>query len=181
MLDDFNGGRLATEHLIARGHRNIAHIYKESVLAALDRRDGHLAALDAAGLPRRPEYACPFTEQDEADNAGYLHARKLLALPERPSAIFCYNDDIAIQVLRAVRGQGLRIPQDVSVIGFDNIRSSGLPDVRLTTIEHPKRLCGRWAADILFDQIEQGQAAIRRRIMIYPELVERDTVASPRR
>lgn len=178
LIDDFRGGYTAAEHLLRRGHRRIAYLYKESVLPAIDRREGLLAALRDAGLPENPELIMAYHEEEEHLNPGYTFTQKLLSSKTVPDAIFYFNDDLAFNGMRAIRDAGLSIPKDISVIGFDNVNSADLPGNRLSSVDHPKSLCGRWAADILFDQLARGPNRIRRRIMIQPELVERDTVRS---
>lgn len=176
LIDDTQGGRLATEHLIAHGHRDIAYLYKEAVSPAYDRRDGYLAALLKAGITPNPDYIRAYSEAEEHQNPGYTYTKWFLGLARRPSAIFYFNDDLALNGIQAIRDAGLSVPEDISVVGFDNIPSSGLAHNRLSTLEHPKSLLGRWAADILFDHIKRGSHKVRRRILVYPELIERSTV-----
>lgn len=183
ILDDFRGGEVAARHLVDNGHRRLAYVFKETVLAALDRRDGFLATLRSAGIPISNALLVPYGEEDESRNPGYLYTERLLKVDPQPTAIFYFNDELAINGIRAIRDAGLRVPEDISVIGFDNIQSGAAPDVRLTTIEHPKYFGGRWAADILFDQIDRasrGLERIHRRITVHPELVVRSTVATVR-
>lgn len=176
LIDDFQGGELATEHLLDQGHRSIAYIYKEAVSPAFDRRDGYLAALRKRGISPCAEHILAYREEEEFQNPGYLYTKKLLGLPTRPTAIFYFNDDLALNGMQAIRDAGLSIPGDISVLGFDNIPTGALPHNRLSTIEHPKSLLGRWAADILFDHIKHPQPRLRRRILVYPELIQRGTV-----
>ncbi len=181
IIDDYRGGEVATRYLIGQGHRSITYIFKETVLPALDRRDGFLAAMKSAGLHGGESCLCPYTENEEPQNPGYFLTKRLLMQENRPTAIFYFNDELAIHGMRAIHDAGMHIPQDISIIGFDNIPSAAAPDIRLTTMEHPKYFCGRWAADILFDQIDRGTDSLRRRITVHPELVKRETVAPPRR
>lgn len=176
IIDDLAGGRLATEYLISHGHRRIAYLYKESVLAAADRYSGYLAALEAAGITPDPNLIIAYTEAQEGEYPGYTLTKKLIERPDRPSAIFYYNDDLAFGGIRAIRDSGLTIPNDISVIGSDNAQSAGSPEYQLCSIEHPKYFVGRWAADILFNQIQSGRNWIRRCITIHPELVVRTSV-----
>jgi GntR family transcriptional regulator of arabinose operon len=180
MIDDFAGGRAAAEYLISKGHTRVAYLYKESVLAGADRLNGFIAGLEAAGVKMDPSLVIAYSESDEALVPGYLYTTQLLRRSDRPTAIFYFNDELALHGVRAIRDLGLRYPADVSIIGFDNVKSAASPDINLTSIEHPKYFAGKWAADILFDQIESG-SSIRRRVNFLPEIVERGSVGAPPR
>lgn len=179
MIDDFAGGRSAAEYLLSKGHTRVAYMYKESVIAGVDRLRGFVAGLEAAGVAMDPSLVIAYAETDEPLVPGYLYTSELLKRPDRPSAIFYFNDELAFHGIRAIRDLGLRYPADVSIIGFDNVRTSGLSDVSLTSIEHPKYFAGKWAADILFDQIRTGPSSIRRRVNFLPEIVDRGSVGDP--
>lgn len=175
-LDDFSGGQLVGRHLVEHGHRRMACIYMETVLAGVDRRDGFMRALEEAGIESADVRLCPFTEADHPSNPGYDYTVQLLREEPRPTAIFYFNDELAINGIQAIREAGLEIPRDISIVGFDNTQNAASPGNRLTTIEHPKYFAGRWAADILFDQIEGGGSRIRRHITVHPELIIRESV-----
>lgn len=179
IIDDFAGGRSAAEFLLSKGHTRVAYIYKESVLAGADRLNGFVAGLNAAGIGMDPSLVIAYAESDEPLVPGYVYTSELLRRPDRPTAIFYFNDELAFHGIRAIRDLGLKYPEDVSIIGFDNVKTSALPDIRLTTIEHPKYFAGKWAADILFDQIQAGPASIRRRVNFLPEIVDRGSVGEP--
>ena len=180
MIDDFAGGRAAAEFLLSKGHTRVAYVYKESVLAGADRLNGFMAGLEAAGVKMDPSLVIAYSESDEALVPGYLYTMQLLKRADRPTAIFYFNDELALHGVRAIKDLGLRYPADVSIIGFDNVKTAASPDINLTSIEHPKYFAGRWAADILFDQIESG-SSIRRRVNFLPEIVERGSVGAPPR
>lgn len=178
MIDDFAGGRAAAEFLLSKGHTRVAYMYKESVLAGADRLDGFVAGLEAAGVKMDPSLVIAYRESDEQLVPGYLYTTRLLKRADRPTAIFYFNDELALHGIRAIRDLGMKYPADVSIIGFDNVKSAASPDIDLTSIEHPKYFAGKWAADILFDQIESG-SSIRRRVNFLPEIVERGSVGAP--
>jgi len=134
-IDHANGAMQAINHLTALGHRQIAHITGPARSpAAIHRRDGYLAALSAKGIAGGEESCVPgeFTVA-----SGEAAMASLLARPKRPTAIFCANDEIAIGAIRAIKAAGLRVPEDISVMGFDDQRIAGMYDPPLTTIHVP--------------------------------------------
>jgi DNA-binding LacI/PurR family transcriptional regulator len=129
------GGRSATRHLIGQGHRRIAMIAgPDQVLCCRARLDGYRSALDAAGLPADPGLIVHAGLNQEAGEAA---AVDLLNRPDRPTAIFACNDLQALGVYRAARRTGLRIPTDLSVVGFDDLPVATLVDPALTTVHQP--------------------------------------------
>ncbi|GIH10035.1 transcriptional regulator [Rhizocola hellebori] len=129
------GGRTATRHLIELGHRRIAMIGgPDRVLCCQARIDGYRSAMEAAGLPVHPNLMvrCDLTRED-----GFAAALTLLNRPERPTAIFASNDLQALGVYQAARALGLRIPTDLSVVGFDDLPITALVDPPLTTVHQP--------------------------------------------
>ncbi|WP_214105624.1 LacI family DNA-binding transcriptional regulator [Acrocarpospora catenulata] len=132
---NWHGGLTATRHLLELGHRRIAIITGPAgTLSSRARLDGYRAALDTAGLPVDPDLICQgdFQIQD-----GLIHTRRLLRLPHSPTAIFTCNDGQATGVYHAAHGLGLRIPEDLSVIGFDDMPSMRWAIPPLTTIRQP--------------------------------------------
>ena len=153
VIDNVQGGELAAAHLLARGHRRIGFIgdhptNEYGFTSSEDRRRGFRAVLGNAGV--EPVERCGPHGRDEA--AGL--AESLLRLPDPPSAIFAASDLQAIGVLKAAETLGLRVPQDVAVIGFDDIDLAEI--VGLTTIRQPLREGGALAADLLLAAIEHG-------------------------
>jgi DNA-binding LacI/PurR family transcriptional regulator len=129
------GGRSATRHLIGLGHRRIAMISgPDDVLCCRARLDGHRAALESAGLRVDPDLV---VRTDLTQDGGHAAALKLLNRPEPPTAIFTGNDLQALGVYQAARAVGLRIPTDLSVVGFDDLPIAALIDPPLTTVHQP--------------------------------------------
>jgi DNA-binding LacI/PurR family transcriptional regulator len=153
-VDLEEGGAMAARHLIALGHRRIAHITDRRHYAQRpnDRLQGYRRALREAGIAFEPAWLA------EADNsfAGGREAMQALMRQagEPPTAVFVYNDRMAIGALRALRSLGLRVPQDVAVVGFDGIALGEFVDPELTTVEHPHLESGRLAARMLLDMLE---------------------------
>ncbi len=180
--DDLWAGSAATTYLSERGHQRIGMIYKRDVEAGLLRFEGYRDALARAHIPFTSELVGWFTQDDEmADlKQGYILTQRLLSLPEnrRPTAIFYFNDHTAQQGYSAIREAGLRIPEDISVIGFDNYQTAEMMHPPLTTFEHPKYQLGRWAAQLLLDAIDRGVEALPVKMTFEPRLVERRSVAT---
>ncbi len=132
---NWTGGRTATRHLIELGHRRIAMICgPDAVLCCRARQDGYRAALSDAGLPVAPDL---LVEADLTREDGYAAAAGLLARADRPTAIFASNDLQALGVYQAAREAGLRIPDDLSVVGFDDLPVVAWVDPPLTTVHQP--------------------------------------------
>ncbi|MFD7658217.1 LacI family DNA-binding transcriptional regulator [Actinosynnema sp. NPDC059797] len=132
---NWTGGRSATRHLTGLGHRRIAMITgPDHLLCFRARLDGYRAALEAAGLAVDPALVA---RAEPTREAGHLAARGLLGLPDRPTAIFAGNDLQALGVYQAAREAGLRVPDDLSVVGFDDLPVAALVDPPLTTVHQP--------------------------------------------
>ncbi|MBQ1043680.1 MULTISPECIES: LacI family DNA-binding transcriptional regulator [unclassified Micromonospora] len=149
--DNFAGAVLATDYLLSLGHRRIAHISgRPDLESARLREAGFRKAMADAGAPvdERLVRVGGFRTETAAGTAA-----ELLALPDRPTAIFAGNDLSAISTLDVARGLGLRVPDDLSVIGFDNIPESALVDPPLTTIRQPLQRMGAESLRLLIDLI----------------------------
>jgi GntR family transcriptional regulator of arabinose operon len=183
MQDDEGGGRLVTEHMLERGHKRIAYIYNDRISAACERRKGYRAALNAAGVGHDPELEIAYNDEEGLVYPGYLLTKALLEKPELGvTAIFYFNDDLALQGMTAAQSLNMEIPRDLSIAGYDDIPRSRLNGVRLTTVSHPKKLIGAWAATLLQEQFEQTDIKpIYRKITVHSSMVYRDTVAAPKK
>lgn len=141
------GGHHSTRHLIQHGHRRIGTITGEPWMeAAKDRLKGYRRALATADIPFDTELVI---EGDWSASAGYAATKELLALDDRPTAIFCQNDRTAIGCYEALKEAGMRIPEDISVIGYDDEEISRHLHPQLTTSVLPHRAMGRWAIEQL--------------------------------
>jgi LacI family transcriptional regulator len=175
--DNAAGGRAAVEHLAALGHRRIATIHGPvDTLAGLDRLRGYRQALDAAGLAYRDEYV---QLGDFYVETGERAGTALLALPEPPTAIVAASDLMAVGVLRAAAEAGLRVPDDLSVIGFDDIMLAAHLQPGLTTLRQDKTGLGAEAARALLERIS-GAPDPPAAVTLPIELVVRGTTAPPR-
>ena len=178
-VDDERLGELAAEHLIERGCRQIAHIRGPEVSTALGRLEGFRRALSRRGAMVPNSYIVEGESSDDAgDASGYRAMRKLLRLAPRPDGVFCYNDPIAMGALKAILEAGLRVPDDIAVMGCGNVHYSGLLRVPLTSIDQDSRGIGERAAKLALSLVEAGGAPVRpATILLRPRLVPRESTA----
>ncbi|MER5440665.1 LacI family DNA-binding transcriptional regulator [Streptomyces sp. NPDC002790] len=175
-VDDVNGGALAVRHLIDAGHRSIAYVSGPRTLNQVeDRRQGALRALKEAGLPASVLRELPTDRLDVA--AGRDAGARLLGLTERPTAVFCANDLLALGVLQSLYAAGVRVPDDIAIVGYDDIEFAAAAAVPLTSVRQPAVHMGALAADLLLEEIEATddpeRAHEHRRVVLQPELVVR--------
>lgn len=174
---NWSGGLEATRHLLELGHRRIAMITGPAfALSSRARLDGYRAALDAAGVPVDPELIRQGRFQIED---GVTHTHALMKLPDPPTAIFAANDGQAIGVYHAANELRLHIPDDLSVIGFDDMPVWRWAQPPLTTINQPLREMGATAAAMLIS-LAQGEPLQQSRVELSTELVVRQSTAAPR-
>ncbi len=170
LTDDHEVGRLATAHLLSQGRRAIAHITGPPIVHAKRRADGYMTALRDAGVKGRPEWVVRggFMETD-----GHRSMKKLLALRPAIDAVFAANDPAAIGAMKAIWEAGLRVPEDIAVVGVGNIALSDLLRVPLTTVSWSRDEQGRRAAELILDRIGPHPVTQPRRVIIPPQLVVR--------
>jgi len=181
--DEVGGGRAAVQELVTAGHRRIGFATNiDDIPATHGRLVGYRQALSDAGLPFAPDLVV--VEQSDTPG-GYRAAMELLRRPDRPTGLFCFNDRMAMGAYWAAHELGLRIPDDVSVVGFDNqeMIADGLFPA-LTTVALPHYEMGAWAVNTMIDILGKVQPARRRRrtpahITMECPLVRRDSVAAP--
>jgi len=170
VTDDEEVGRLATSHLIEQGRRAVAHIAGPSIVHAKRRADGYRAALRTAGIKPHPEWVVRggFMEAD-----GHKAMKKLLGLKPRVDAVFAANDPAAIGAMKAVWEAGLRVPEDVAIVGAGDIAHGDLLRVPLTTVSWSREDLGRRAAELIMDRLGPEPVETERRVVIPPRLVVR--------
>jgi LacI family transcriptional regulator len=172
------GGLAATEHLLSLGHRRIGAIAGPGeYLCSRARTDGYRSALERAGIKFNPALV---RNGDFQHEAGFVCGGKLLDLPEPPTAIFAGSDQQAFGLYEAARQRGLRVPQDLSVVGFDDLPISRWVPPPLTTVRQPLDEMGRAAAQMLGDLIE-GRPLRSSRVELSTELIIRESTAAPAR
>lgn len=173
---NFAGGFVATEHLLSLGHRRIAIIGGPSFKSTRERVAGYRTALQEAGVSVDPHLHQPGGFVAET---GYEAMKKLLGLPEPPTAVFAGNDMQAMGVYRALYESGLRTPDDVSVVGFDDLPLSSLLAPALTTIRQPVREMGVLATRMLLRTIA-GEKLESDRVEVATSLVVRESSGPPK-
>lgn len=182
-FDFYEAGYMATEYFLLRGHEKIAFlsppIDRQSRKSALS---GYFSALSAFGAPIKDEFIISaeteFEKEDkiyEYEN-GRILVNKFLAIPDRPTAIFTINDLTAYGIISELNNYGVSVPEDISVIGLDDLYFSTISTPALTTINQPAYETGRLAARVLLDQIKNKSAP--KKILLRPSIVERNSVKS---
>jgi LacI family transcriptional regulator len=172
----FAGAREAVMHLIELGHRHIAAVTgPSSWIASIERLHGYQGALASRGIIAPPEWV---VEGSFLVESGYECTQQLLRLPDRPTAIFAFNDNMAFGVLQAIRERGLRVPEDISVVGFDDAQAASLVTPALTTVRQPLRELGRHGASLLL-RLMDGQSGEALRVSLETNLIVRASTAPP--
>jgi GntR family transcriptional regulator of arabinose operon len=174
LLDDEKSGYLVTQYLLQLGHREIAGIFKNDDLQGIHRQNGFWAALTDYGITPKPEWVGTF-DTEHLRSFPYQFIKGLIDKEQRPTALVCYNDQIALTILEAIRETGLQVPQGISVISFDDSSLALLSEVKLTTIRHPQTEMGRQAARFIIDMVEERVE--KPRLVYQPELIIRTSCA----
>ncbi|WP_405015916.1 LacI family DNA-binding transcriptional regulator [Kitasatospora sp. NBC_00070] len=174
---NWDGGLAATRHLVDLGHRRIGLIGGPGrMMCSRARADGYRAALDIAGIAYAPELV---REGDFHHEAGHRIGLELLTLPDRPTAVFAGNDLQALGLYEAARELGLRIPEDLSVVGFDDLPLARWVGPPLTTVRQPLTEMAEVAARLVID-LARGTRPGALRVDLATSLVERSSTAPPR-
>ena len=174
-VDNRRGGYIAATHLAELGHQRIAY-----VRGAADHSDdlarlaGYQQALSDAGVSADPSLVIPSTGRVEG---GACALPALLQLPHRPTAVFCYNDMTAVGLMRAAREMNVSIPQDLAVVGFDNIPLASYVEPALTTVAQPKGEMGQRAAEMVLELVLQGGqgGGVVSNVVVQGELIVRES------
>lgn len=174
--DDFRGGELAGEHLVDEGHRRIAFLGNlDHSRQVSDRYDGLRAAVTAKGLDAggvdviaAKAWKIPDGRQAGADLADR-------APGDRPTAVFCANDMLALGLLQELVLRGVRVPDDIAIVGFDDLDWASAATVPLTSVRQPRELLGRTAIRMILDEIEQGAEHVHEHQILAPELMVRES------
>ncbi|HIC89014.1 MAG TPA: GntR family transcriptional regulator [Anaerolineae bacterium] len=170
MSDNFGGGLRATQHLIELGHRRIGFLlWKDPAVTMEHRQNGYERALAEAGIPVDPRLICEVAGYPSIDLEGI---RRFLLEEPRPTAVFAANDQLAVAVVKVCRQEGLRIPYDLALVGFDDLDMVSHLEVPLTTVAQPIFEIGRTAAEIVIDRL-QGRIRERQQRVLPTTLVVR--------
>ncbi|MDH3498851.1 MAG: LacI family transcriptional regulator [Acidimicrobiia bacterium] len=173
--DERAGARLAVEHLKSLGHRRIAHI-------GGGRREsggpGRLTAYSQSMADLNLGRYMQVVEKGATEDDGFHGARELFKTPIPPTAIFCFNDLVALGALQALTQMGLKVPGDVSLIGYDNTHITALEFINMSTIDQPRFDMGRRALQLAVERLEAGRKDPRR-VTVKPSLIPRGTTGPP--
>jgi DNA-binding LacI/PurR family transcriptional regulator len=173
MITNLEGMRAAAEHLVGLGHRRIAYLGDQfGYQSDAERLAGYRAALDGAGIPPMPELV---VRGDGKAEAAMAAMEKLLVLAQPPTAVCCYNDMSALGAMRQIRVRGLRVPEDISVAGFDDLFFASYTQPPLTTVRQPMRRMGQLAMENLF-KLMSGEESVAQ-VKVDTELVVRESTA----
>ncbi len=171
-VKDDDLGALATSHLIQQGCRRIAHIRGPAVATGVGRLRGYRRALARQGMEVKPEY---IASGQYGDNTGYEAMQQLLQTNPRPDGVFCYNDPVAAGAIKAILEAGLRVPEDIAIVGAGNVHYSDLLRVPLSTVDQSSTAIGETAAELLSACMQSKTPPSPKRIFIPPRLVVRDS------
>lgn len=176
-IDNYRGGYLATEHLVSLGHKRIGMVAGNFTMTdrSYHRWHGYKSCLRNNNISYDKEL---LVQTDYSLSSGRDSIRKLLDLPCPPTAVFCSNDYIALGAIKGAREKGLTLPDDLSIVGFDDMQTASYMVPALTTIRQPAYEMGRRAAELLLDQIEQPSKPIQD--MMDVELVVRESSTTVR-
>ncbi len=180
-VDDEEVGRIATEHLIEIGCRRIAHIRGPEVSTAAGRLKGYRQTLERHGFNVSPDAIVRCDSFDDAaDISGHRAMQMLLQHSPLPDAVFCYNDPTALGAMMAILDAGLRVPQDIAIVGCGNVLHSEFLRVPLTTVDQSSSAIGEKAAKLALGLIESRAPVQPREILLPPKLIERESTARRR-
>jgi DNA-binding LacI/PurR family transcriptional regulator len=173
IVDNFKGGYEATRHLIDLGHRRIAHIRgPEPFLSSRERERGYLTAMKEAGIDPLEIAHGAFSV-----SSGYQIALDWIQSGRLPTAVFAADDYMALGVMDALKNEGLRIPRDISIVGFDDQVLSSEFRPMLTTVRQPAEQVGRHGVDLLLKSISGNASKRNMTVMLEPELIVRESTA----
>jgi LacI family transcriptional regulator len=175
-VDDVLGGDLAVSHLLATGHERIAYASgPHAIRQVADRHEGALRALSRAGRP--PESLRVLDAGSLNVAAGQKAGADIAALPaaDRPTAVFCVNDLVALGLLQEMTRNHIRVPEDISIVGYDDIDFAAAAAVPLTSVRQPRQQLGRTAARMLIEESEADDTHQHQQVIFEPQLVVRQS------
>jgi LacI family transcriptional regulator len=173
-IDDVAAGSLAASHLVEVGCKTIAHLGGCAVSTALDRKAGYARTLAKHGLSLSPQYIVECESADDSgDASGYKGMQQLLKLTPRPDGVFCWNDPVAMGAMRAILDAGLRIPEDVAIVGCGNLHYDDLLRIPLTSVDQDSDGLGLNAAKFATSLIKRKSSAPAKSLLMPVRLVVR--------
>ncbi|MDS0524222.1 GntR family transcriptional regulator [Clostridium sp. SHJSY1] len=174
-VDDFKGGKLATKHLISLNHKNLMGIFKVDDSQGINRMNGFISECQENNIPPTPGQILTYLSE-EITSSLPQKIEYALRSEKRPTGIFCYNDEIAFMVLTIAEKLNLKVPENLSLIGFDDSHLSIIMNPNLTTIIHPKEQMGKDAANLIIKLINNNNKFDTNDSILYePEIVVRSS------
>ncbi len=178
VLNHKRAAEIALKHLFHLGHRKIAFMKGQEFSSDTAERWANIERTACQlGLQIKPRLVVQLEGDSPSPQLGYMATKMLLASGQEFTALFAFNDISAMGAIRALRESGARVPEDVSVVGFDDIQSAAFQNPGLTTVRQPLREMGRAAAEILLKRINRPNAEVHDQHIVEPELVVRETTA----
>ncbi len=174
-MDDTAAGKIVTDHLFDKGHTRISGLFALDDIQGHKRYGGYMSSCIAHGIRNAECDVMWFATSDRNTVFQYAESR-LLEIIKNSTAIVCYNDMIAVNLLKFCKDREIRVPEDISIVGIDDSKYSTICDVPLTTVHHPHQELGEVAAKCLIEQMQAPQARTKD-VIFKPELIERDSVA----
>ena len=174
VVDDYVGGSMAANHLLELGHKRMAVLGESAkVVSSRERIRGFRQTMEDEQIPFREEWLkyCDYRIED-----GKLKALELLQTEDRPTAIFACNDMLAVGALQAAKEAGVKVPDELSIVSFDNTILATVTDPQLTTIAQPMDYMGKAVVDLIVDELK-GSKSIKQRTVLRPELLIRESTA----
>ncbi|GGA60821.1 HTH-type transcriptional repressor PurR [Edaphobacter acidisoli] len=180
VLNEKRAAELAIDHLAGLGHKRVAVIKGQAFSSGTESRWQAIRhAAERAHLVLEPKLVVQLEGDQVGHEPGYFATQRLLASNARFTALFAFNDIAAIGAVRALREAGLRVPQDVSVVGFDDVQSAAFQNPGLTTVRQPLRTMGILAAEAMVRRIKEQVPDPARQILVDPELIVRESTCPP--
>ncbi|MGD0797724.1 MAG: LacI family DNA-binding transcriptional regulator [Acidobacteriaceae bacterium] len=174
-VDDLEVGRIATQHLIAKGCRRIAHIRGLGFTTGVRRFEGYKLALKQHGLKFDPHLVTPYMTADGRDWQQGFDAMRTLLKGKLPDGIFCYNDPVAVAAVDVTLEAGLRVPEDIAFVGCDNLHFDASLKAPLTSVDHHSSLIGVHAAQMLLGLLGDKDSKAVHEVVLQPSLVVRES------
>ncbi|MCK0472018.1 GntR family transcriptional regulator [Halalkalibacter sp. APA_J-10(15)] len=178
LVDDEKGGYLQTEHLINQGHTNIVGLFKTDDNQGIKRMKGYVKAHRKHQVSINPQNIVTYYSEEKLEKPT-KELEKLLSQNEKPTALVCYNDELALILLDLLRAKKLQVPKDMSIVGYDDSFLAEISEVKLTTVSHPKTEMGEQAAEMIIQMIEKEQRNKETQslesIVYHPQLIVRQS------
>ena len=175
--NDFYGGYIAVKHLLDMGYSRIAYIGRQRYRTSIDRCQGYISAIQERGISVNRKYIM-MPPMNTIQN-GYEAMQQLLDLEDRPDAVFCFNDYVAEGVIRAIEESGLRVSEDIGVIGYDNTDVCERSEPKLTSVSFKSEEIGEMAVKILFKEINGSPPPAFEYYLFQPSIVQRGSCLGP--